>query len=544
MKKVLVVLLLMRFSIDAQEVSLFDELAPIYPDTKIEKAIDKITLHAPKGGVLSINILLNDLDQKDFLEINHNLKGLFVNVETTRLLDVPVEENTGLDSRTEQYLGNYNPNVIRRAPFDVYEVLQPIEFPILIEQETEAFNIKWSIPRNLSEGTYESSIEVRGMAFSKVLKVTTIVHKTVVPASSHSTYGYTNWFSLKNMSNSHNVELWSDQHWELIGKYAKVMAEGRQNVFWVTLPDMFEVIQGKVQLQSKRLERLIQVFTDAGIYYIEFAPIAHRTKGDWSSSTLSSNLDSELLVNSEEGYAFYENVFQQLKTIIDKNDWNGRAMFHISDEPTDEVVDDYKLFVTHLRKYFPNAAILEATMTLGLTDAVDYWCPQVQEYQKNQAFFENRKKEGDQVWVYTCLIPGGKWLNRLLDQHKLRQVYLGWSLAKFELGGYLHWGLNHYKSPNPLIQSVVDHPQAPNTKNKLPAGDSHIIYPGINGPWTSLRFNAHRLGMEDAELFKMLEKSERDKLMNDCFKLFDDYKTDVDIYRDVRKNLLEQLDMK
>ena len=39
---------------------------------------------------------------------------------------VPVEENTGLDSRTEQFKGKINPYVIRRAPFDVFEVIYPL----------------------------------------------------------------------------------------------------------------------------------------------------------------------------------------------------------------------------------------------------------------------------------------------------------------------------------------------------------------------------------------------------------------------------------
>ena len=543
-KLILICVILIQSAIYAQKISLFDELDPIYPDTQISKEIDHIILHAPKGGVLSVNILLNELEQKDIITINHNLSGFFNKTNITRLLDVPVEENTGLDSRTEQYLKSTNKHVIRKAPFNVYEVLQPIKFPFLSEHKTEAFNLKWAIPMKISEGTYESSVEIKGLNFSKIVKITTVVHKSIVPIAGYNTFGYTNWFSLQKIAQSHQVDMWSDSHWELIKKYAIVMAEGRQNVFWVTLSDMFDMVQGKATLQNNRLEKLIKIFSNAGIYYIEFAPLAHRTKGDWSSTTLSSNLDSNMLVNSKEGFEFYEGVFKQLKKIIDKNEWNGRAMFHISDEPTDEVVADYKLFVEHLRKYFPNASILEATMTLGLSDVVDYWCPQVQDYQKNQEFFENRKKAGDQVWVYTCLIPGGKWLNRLLDQHKLRQVYLGWSLAKFNLGGYLHWGLNHYQTSNPFTQSVVDHPDAPNSNNKLPAGDTHIIYPGIMEPWTSLRFNAHRIGMEDAELFKILDEKERIKLMENCFKLFDDYKTDVALYRKVRKLLLEKLDDK
>ena len=34
----------------------------------------------------------------------------------------------------------------------------------------------------------------------------------------------------------------------------------------------------------------------------------------------------------------------------------------------------------------------------------------------------------------------------------------------------------------------------------LPAGDAHIVYPGTDGPWRSLRFEAQRAGAEDYEL--------------------------------------------
>ena len=44
-----------------------------------------------------------------------------------------------------------------------------------------------------------------------------------------------------------------------------------------------------------------------------------------------------------------------------------------------------------------------------LTGAVDIWCPQVHKYQQNMAFFTERKAAGDEVWVYTCLVPGGPW---------------------------------------------------------------------------------------------------------------------------------------
>ena len=369
------------------------------------------------------------------------------------------------------------------------------------------------------------------------------MYKTKIPPASFNTYKYTNWFSLDKIASYHNVEKWSESFWNIVHKYAVAMAEGRQNVFWIEIAQMFDDTDtSNPVLNAKRLKKYIQTFTKAGVYYMEFSPIAHRTQNDWSSKTLSSNFNEKMLVNSKEGYSYYEKIFKQLKKFIDKNHWQGRSLFHIADEPTDEIVKDYKIFVKHFKNYFFNAPILEATMTLKLSNVVNNWCPQVQEFQKHSDFFKKRKKQKDKIWVYTCLVPGGKWLNRLLDQHKLRQVYIGWSLARFDLEGYLHWGLNHYNTPNPFIKSVVDHPHAPKTKNKLPAGDTHVFYPGVNEPWISLRFNAHRIGLEDAELFKQLKPKKRKKIMYPCFENFDTYKTDVLLYRATKKKLLKVLD--
>jgi glutamate formiminotransferase len=99
MKRILVAIcmILIQCSLCAQKVSLFDELDPIYPDTEISKEIDHVILHAPKGGILSVNILFNELEKRDIISIKHNLEGLFNKTKISRLLDVPVEENTGLD---------------------------------------------------------------------------------------------------------------------------------------------------------------------------------------------------------------------------------------------------------------------------------------------------------------------------------------------------------------------------------------------------------------------------------------------------------------
>jgi hypothetical protein len=137
-------------------------------------------------------------------------------------------------------------------------------------------------------------------------------------------------------------------------------------------------------------------------------------------------------------------------------------------------------------------------------------------------------------------------LNRLLDQERLRQVYFGWGAAHYNTFGYLHWGLNQYVMKDPFTQSVVHHPSPAATPNNfLPAGDTHIVYPGPAGPLSSTRFEAFRIGVEDFELLRIMKKTNAGKaadLIRRVFRDYTDYSTDVSVYRAARKALLEGLD--
>jgi hypothetical protein len=168
----------------------------------------------------------------------------------------------------------------------------------------------------------------------------------------------------------------------------------------------------------------------------------------------------------------------------------------------------------------------------------------INDFQENEAFFKERQNKGEKVLVYTCLIPGGKWLNRTLDMEKLRQVYFGWGAAHYNTSGYLHWGLNQYKE-DPFEHSVVKHPSpAASANNYLPAGDTHIVYPGSDKPLSSIRFEAHRIGCEDYELLQALElknKRKQQRLVKKLFRSYTDYNLDLTTYRSTRKKLLKSL---
>ncbi len=555
--------------------SLVDELEVIYPDSPIFAGTPSFHSDGYLGGPTAVHGLVEASDkQLQSVRIQLSLKSVdgktsAMPLRVYQLLHVPVEENTGLGSRTEQFEGKVNPFVVRRAPFRVYEVLRPLQVQeggveLPLDQGRAAFRIELDAAAE-HVGSHQVQLRLRANASAASadekdqsplqLDWKLQIFDLQVPPPSAETLHYTNWFSPNEIAKRHRVKLWSDEFWPLLEAYARLMVHGRQNTFWVRLNDFFEYVPtsgpgtkanqpgpDQPRLNRDRFERYIRVFDDAGMHWMEGAPIARRPNEDWGTDWLVFTLTKQA-ATSAEGKASMQSMFDQLNAVLKENGWQDRWLQHLSDEPTDTNADDYRKLADQVRELMPGVRLVEATMTRKLAGAIDIWCPQVQKFQANRDFFEQRIAAGDQVWIYTCLVPGGAWLNRLLDQERLRQVYFGWTAARWPISGYLHWGLNHYKA-DPFEQSVVDHPAAPNTTNKLPAGDTHVIYPGEPLPWSSQRFEAHRIGLEDHELLKQLKFKQpklAQQILDQTVRAADDYQTSVAAYRQSKLQILQAL---
>ena len=78
----------------------------------------------------------------------------------------------------------------------------------------------------------------------------------------------------------------------------------------------------------------------------------------------------------------------------------------------------------------------------------------------------------------------------------------------------------------------------------LPAGDTHILYPGEDGPWLSARSEAQRESAEEYEMLKALAKKDKARADSICakvFRSFCDVEYDVAKFRAARRELLEAL---
>lgn len=547
MKSKITFLILFLISITSfAQLWMVDPLEAIYPDkNQLNDYKNSWKADFPQGSIADVHVLLKIPKGKIFT-ISAIKDGQKLGAHVwSQLIDVPVEQNTGLDSRTEQYKNIINPYVIRRAPFRIFEVIQPVKE----EKHTSTTKftaLRLSIPSSIikEKGTHKIKIKVESDDFEEEGTFIIKVYPVELPILSKSQFYYTNWFNLKQMGEQHQLEPWSEPWFKMLDRYAELMAHGRQNS--IIIPhELFKLNGDVIILEDEKMIRFIDVFRKYDFKYFEAPHLMNRgDNDDWGDHELKVALTKRRYYK-EDGKKDIEVLMNLIHDFVLNNNLTNSWLQHIADEPTSANAQCYKDVVKQVKAIYPEIKIMEATNDRdGIAGAIDIWCPLINDFQENESFFRDREKLGEKVLVYTCLIPGGKWLNRTLDMERLRQVYFGWGAAFYNTGGYLHWGLNQYLT-NPFEQSVIHHPApgaSPN--NFLPAGDTHVIYPGNDGPLSSVRFEAHRIGIEDYDLLQMLKAHDLkkyDKLIKNLFRSYTDYNLSISVYRKTKKKLLKSL---
>lgn len=521
---------------------LVDELVRLYPDAN-EASPAPSRVDAPRGSFAAVHVLINHAPVGESLVVRATGAD-DLPLRCYRLVDVPVAFNTGLEGwTTARKPNNENPHVTRKAPFRTYDAYQPVSSPVEIKAATTALRAEFEVGAQARPGKREVTLLVGALE----LKFALHVHGAIVPPAGKDTLGYTNWMDWGWGAGRYGVKPWSDEHWAAIRRYVKLLHRARQNTFCIWLWLVFDGVSPgpgpgeNPVLNRERLRKLVQLLTEEGIWWLEGGHLAARANGDWFADHFQVWGKRG---TSPEGNDLLALTCRQLMEEIKANGWEKRWIQHVTDEPIPENAQDYRVLTGMVRKYMPGIPTIDAVMDTNLAGSVDIWVPKVHEYQQGREFYERQRKNGDRIWVYTCLHPGGNWLNRTMDFEPLRPLLIGWACAKFGLDGFLHWGLNQWNE-DPFTVGNQKH-GGEGDERRLPAGDTHIAYDGDlqTGPWSSQRMEAHRIGLEDHELWRALKRKNAalaEEIMAGVCRGFDDYTKDVDAYRTARLRLIEAL---
>ena len=438
-------------------------------------------------------------------------------------------------------------DLLTTSPADIPDPISEARFVSVSSGVNQTIWITVHVTPRTLPGTYTCSVRISADGHNVYVPVTLNVYAARV--SPTRSLFVTNWFSTDNIAKAHNVEKWSEPFWKKLMSWAKVMADHRQNT---VITPIFELItakkdsDGNMTFDFSKFDRWVKLFFDAKFTTIEGGHFGGRSEWeapDFNATHMTTTLpdgslepDPGVKVSSEAERVFLSKFLPAYQAHLEKKGWLKHYYQHLCDEPITVNAESYNKLSSYVKEYAPKFKIIDASMCKEIVGHIDTWVPQPQEVDGNPAFFKERVKAGDEVWIYTCLAPKGKYMNRFIDYPLLKTRLLHWMNFKYGFTGYLHWGLNYWQG-DPFTLLEPDWGGG----TTLPPGDSHILYPGKRNPSSSIRFEAMRDGIEDYELLKQLAQKNPEKansICNSIVRSMTDYTLDPKQFRAARLELL------
>ncbi len=221
--------------------------------------------------------------------------------------------------------------------------------------------------------------------------------------------------------------------------------------------------------------------------------------------------------------------YDQVKSLGD--DALSKALIYIGDE-TDKW-DKMRSLAASVRKTCPDSMIMigGSYPRSGLMGVIDVYDPQIDEkagqkhvYAINSAeiapLIPESKKRGEKFFWYVAAGPSLPCPNVQLEDPLIASRVLFWITRKFGVEGFEYYCYNLWKDGNMSGKwPAVPHSPQAFARSVTYNGDGNLFYPGPDGPFSSMRFENIRDGIEDWESFQVLddfieifeEKAKRDK---------------------------------
>lgn len=385
-----------------------------------------------------------------------------------------------------------------QAPRQVPDPLLPPDPVDVAADSTQPLWITVRVPRDAAAGRYEGQVTVRWTGGEAAVPVSLTVWPFELPVERHLVF--TNWMDAGRLAEHHKVEVYSDAFFELLGTYARTAAEHHQNVLWASigLIGLTRQADGRILCDFSLFDRWVETVSANGCgRLIEIPPIGHWAEG-WEGTQIAlSGYQVKLEGGQTESLPTEEvlpTLLPALQEHLREKGWLERTALHIADEPAVHHVASWREKSRWVHSLAPEIRRIDAIEAPDFGDDLEIWVPKLNHLYNWLGDYERARDAGAEMWFYTCCHPTGVFPNRFLDQPLIKTRILQWYNWRFELSGYLHWGLNFWDK-DPL------HSAGP---ENLPPGDCWIVYPGDGGPLSSLRWEALRDGFEDYEYLWLL----------------------------------------
>lgn len=135
---------------------------------------------------------------------------------------------------------------------------------------------------------------------------------------------------------------------------------------------------------------------------------------------------------------------------------------------------------------------------------VNGWVPLTPSFDPKRA--EEARKQGKQVWWYTCIAPQKPYANWLIEYDAIdARSLMGLQSVKYQPDGYLYYAVNRWPlSKKPITSGPYT--DWPSESFDNANGDGSFLCAGPDGPLATIRMENIRDGIEDYEYFWLLQQ--------------------------------------
>ncbi len=348
----------------------------------------------------------------------------------------------------------------------------------------------------------------------------------------------THWFHTDSLCNYYGFEFDSDEYWRVTENFAKTAAEYGINMLLtpiftppldtapggerrtIQLVDVIRYEDGgestdgaagdvKYSFGFEKLSKWIAMCKRAGIRYFEISHLFTQWGCKYAPKVMaecrtSSGTEYRRIFGwetpgcSDEYLTFLSQLLPELTDVLRAEGVFDQCYFHVSDEPSAEVMEDYRKCAGFMRRYVPSDRIFDALSDITFYRNGLVTCPVVA-LDHIHAFIEERPPH---LWAYYCC-GQVTTANKFLAYPAWRNRMLGAQLFKYGTEGFLQWGYNFYNTH--LSLESVD-PYATSTAGGwVPGGDPFVVYPSKDGSaLPSLRLEIFREAMQDMRAMEAL----------------------------------------
>ena len=518
----------------------------IYPDSQFTAQTEACPVHTVRNADACFQ-LLTDLTVPAGTPCTWQAE-LPAGVKATvlELRPVLVSENSDPKLFTTLDYESCKDFVTRQAPFQVFDRTRPMEDGCL-EGGPVAFFVRVDVSADANVGKAAGKLTLNVGGESAELAVELDIHRTVLCPVKESPFSMGNWIYPERVCDLHGVERFSEEYYDWFRTYLRGQIDARNTHFQLPTAQAIRDDSGKViGFDFTENERIGKIALEEGFRYIFGGFVAHWDR--WDAEPLFLVWNKEISTDTAEGFRQLKLYFKGTMEMVERNGWQKCFMQGLVDEPQLRNTMSYRALTAICRKELPCLPIIDPVEAPELYGACDIWVVKQAIYDKYKEQYEQLQAMGEEMWVYSCGFPSGKWMNRVVDLPLTASRLITWMGVRCNMTGYLHWGYHCCKTRKDGMDPLNDacypliHREVP---RHYPPGNHSVLYMDKDHLYESVRAHVMRKAGEDAELLLRLKKKDAaacNAIIDSVCTNFEEYTFDPAAVDCAERELLKQLD--